>query len=114
MTIRVKRVYDPIQKTDGFRILIDRLWPRGISKEIAKIDLWLKIITPSTRLRQWFHQNQTDRFVEFEKLYFKELSKNKTDIKNSLPKSKTLTLITSVKDIDHSHIPTLIKFLSQF
>ena len=113
MVIRVKRIYEPIQKTDGLRILVDRLWPRGITKETAKIDLWLKLLTPSAKLRQWFHQNRTDRFTEFEKLYLKELTKNKTDIKNSLPKSDTITLITAVKDINHSHIPTLVNFLSQ-
>lgn len=109
---KVKRIYDPAARSDGYRVLVDRLWPRGISKEKAEIDEWLKIATPSDELRSWFHKDKDKRFKEFSQKYLKELKENKKEIRDEKKKwKKNTTLITAVKDIDHSHIPTLLKFL---
>lgn len=108
MIIKVKRVYDPAQKQDGTRVLVDRLWPRGISKEKADIAEWRKELAPSKELLSWFHEDKEKRFTEFEKRYRKELSEKTVSFK-----TKTLTLVTSVKDLDHSHIPTLLAFVSK-
>jgi uncharacterized protein YeaO (DUF488 family) len=70
--IRIKRIYDSPTKTVGFRILVDRLWPRGLSKDTAPIDLWMKEIAPSTELRKWFAHNP-ERWPEFKRRYFEEL-----------------------------------------
>ncbi|KPV44981.1 DUF488 domain-containing protein [Alicyclobacillus ferrooxydans] len=72
MTISIKRIYTPIDKTDGFRVLVDRLWPRGISKDNARLDMWAKELAPSTELRTWFHAN-TNEFAQFRERYRAEL-----------------------------------------
>jgi uncharacterized protein YeaO (DUF488 family) len=74
--IKTKRIYDPPSAEDGFRILVDRLWPRGLSKEKAKIDLWLKEIAPSNQLRKWYG-HAPEKWPEFKKRYFKEIEGNK-------------------------------------
>lgn len=71
--IRVKRIYEPIDKDDGIRVLVDRLWPRGIGKD--KVDLWLRDIAPSDELRRWFNHDPA-KWEEFKRRYFEELSKN--------------------------------------
>jgi uncharacterized protein YeaO (DUF488 family) len=70
--IKVKRIYGKLDKGDGFRILVDRLWPRGLSKEKARVDLWLKEIAPSDKLRKWY-AHDPEKWLEFRKRYFKEL-----------------------------------------
>lgn len=75
--IRVKDIRDPVESTDGQRILVDRLWPRGVSKEHAALTLWLKEIAPSTELRQWFG-HKPERWDEFRQRYFEELKKIKS------------------------------------
>ncbi len=74
-TIKIKRIYEPYESDDGFRILVDRLWPRGIKKADARIDLWEKEIAPSTALRKWFG-HQPELFSEFETRYEQELANN--------------------------------------
>lgn len=76
MTVKLKRVYDPPEKGDGFRILVDRLWPRGLSKEKAKVDLWLKEIAPSNCLRKWFGHDP-EKWDVFRKKYREELAAKK-------------------------------------
>jgi len=71
-TIRIKRAYDPPSQDDGRRILVDRLWPRGLSKEKAVLDLWMKEIAPSTELRKWYG-HEPDKWAEFKRRYFSEL-----------------------------------------
>ena len=66
MTIYSKRIYDAVSETDGQRILVDRLWPRGVKKDDAKIDLWPKEITPSNELRKWYHEDSENRWDEFQ------------------------------------------------
>lgn len=73
MTITLKRVYEPASPEDGARVLVDRLWPRGLRKEEAKVDFWLREIAPSTELRQWYHAN-LEAWTTFRNLYLKELS----------------------------------------
>ena len=114
MKLLVKRIYDEPTKKDGTRILVDRLWPRGISKEHATVTLWPKEITPSSELRSWFHEDKDKRFASFEKKYKTELKAIKGIAKEVMSpyKTKTITLVTAVKDIEHSHIPALVAFLN--
>ncbi|HBA55338.1 DUF488 domain-containing protein [Syntrophorhabdus aromaticivorans] len=74
--IKLKRIYDSPDKEDGFRILVDRLWPRGLTKADSRIDLWMKEIAPSNQLRKWFHHDET-RWAEFKQKYFEELEPKK-------------------------------------
>ena len=98
--IKIKRIYEDHSKTDGYRILVDRLWPRGISKENAKIDLWIKEVTPSNDLRKWYHDNLEQR-DEFSQKYLLELEKNSdslNEIKKTIHGHKTITLVSAAKD----------------
>ena len=114
MNIQAKRIYDPIDENDGNRLLADRLWPRGVSKEKAQITFWAKELTPSDELRKWVHADKETRWKEFEKKYAEELKENKAEIKNVLSGIQgNVTLITAVKEIEHSHIPTLVTFLKK-
>lgn len=109
----VKRVYDKANTGDGYRVLVDRLWPRGAAKASAAIDLWAKDAAPSAQLRRWFHAKPDTRFKEFSKKYADELrgSAALRDLKRELKGKARVTLVTAVKDIDHSHIPTLLRSL---
>ena len=75
----VKRVYEPPQASDGTRVLVDRIWPRGISKQRAALDLWAKDIAPSTKLRQWFHHDMS-QWAEFRKRYLAELAEHEAEL----------------------------------
>jgi uncharacterized protein YeaO (DUF488 family) len=101
--IVIKRVYDAPAKADGFRVLVDRVWPRGVGKEKAAVDLWMKEIAPSTGLRKWFG-HRPERWDEFRKRYREEL-KGKGDLLDELrahaAKSR-LTLVYSAKDEAHN------------
>ncbi|OQA13636.1 MAG: hypothetical protein BWY62_01299 [Firmicutes bacterium ADurb.Bin356] len=83
MPIQIKRIYEPVQESDGIRLLVDRLWPRGISKEKAHIDGWAKELAPSNELRTWFGHEAT-KFIEFAKLYKAELKANTAAQKSAL------------------------------
>ena len=107
--IKTKRAYEQSSKDDGFRILIDRLWPRGVSKEKADLDLWMKDIAPSDNLRKWF-SHDPKKWEEFEKKYKDELRDKKkliTEIKDIERKNKTVTLVYSAKDKDHNNAVVL-------
>jgi len=97
--IRTKRVYDAPSGEDGARVLVDRLWPRGVSKERAKLDLWLKDAAPSDELRKRFHNDPT-RWKEFKESYFKELDDRRDALKPLLDmvKKGTVTLLYAAKD----------------
>jgi len=113
--IRVKRVYAPAEEGDGFRILVDRLWPRGLSKEKAKVDLWLKDVAPSDELRKSFHHDQAD-WQEFQSKYEKELQGKKellTKIKNLESEKETITLLYSSRDETHNQAVVLSKALQK-
>ncbi len=98
MKIKIKRVYEKIDPSDGMRILVDRLWPRGLSKEKAKIDYWAKAIFPSTELRRW-HKYSSDELSDFEDKYFKVLNDNPEGVKELLQyvKEGQVTFVYSSK-----------------
>ena len=104
----IKRVYEKPSPVDGFRILVDRLWPRGLTKEKASVDLWLKEIAPSTALRKWFGHDP-DKWNEFRKRYLLELDQNKEQVilLNEHLKCGTVTLLYGAKDQDHNEAVVL-------
>lgn len=107
--IRIKRIYNEAAEEDGFRILVDRLWPRGIKKENAKIDLWLKEVAPSGELRKWFSHDPA-KWREFQKKYGKELSTKQELLKKIIRIEKekgTVTLLYSAKDTEHNNAVAL-------
>ncbi len=110
--ILVKRVYEPVAKSDGFRVLVDRLWPRGISKSDAQLDLWLPDLGPSTTLRQWFNHDPL-RWAEFLRRYHAELKEKSTFIATIKKQAKTraVTLLYSAKDEQHNQAIALRNFL---
>ena len=114
MEIKVKRIYEEVAKSDGTRILVDRIWPRGVSKENAQLDDWIKEIAPSTELRKWFNHEE-DRFKEFSKRYKKELEGHKDLTDKLLEKGKKtrLTLVYSAKDEQHNQAVVLKEFLDE-
>jgi uncharacterized protein YeaO (DUF488 family) len=111
--IQTKRVYDKPAKEDGFRVLVDRLWPRGMTKEKARVDLWMKEIGPSDALRKWFHHKDGD-WSEFEKKYRAELVRKK-DLVNELRKLQdeqgTVTLLYGSKDEKRNQAVVLAEIL---
>ncbi|MHA3893308.1 DUF488 domain-containing protein [Acinetobacter sp. GXMZU3951] len=114
MQIQIKRVYSPVSPEDGIRILVDRLWPRGITKDQAKIDLWPKAITPSTVLRQWYHQDLS-QWEAFRATYLLELAQSPEILAElrTLAVDNTLTLITAAKNETHNHALVLKALLLQ-
>ena len=113
LTFQIKRVYEPASKTDGTRILVDRLWPRGLSKEKAKIDVWKKEIAPSNTLRKWFGHDVT-KWEEFRKKYTAELKENKEAVASLLGElqNKNATLLFGAKDREHNNAVVLQEFLT--
>ena len=112
MKVLVKRIYEPVAKSDGVRVLVDRLWPRGISKETAKLDLWLPAIGPSTKLRQWFNHDPA-RWTEFQRRYHAELKDQKELVAELKKRAKkeTVTLLYSAKDERHNQAVVLRSYL---
>ncbi|MFO0700156.1 MAG: DUF488 domain-containing protein [Nitrospira sp.] len=112
--ILVKRIYEPAAKSDGFRVLVDRLWPRGLSKANSKLDLWLREIGPSTALRKWFNHDPA-RWVEFQRRYRAELNKRSEllDMIRKQAKVGPVTLLYSAKDEAHNQAIALRSFLMQ-
>ena len=107
--IKIKRVYEAAAEDDGFRILVDRLWPRGISKEKAKIDLWLKEVAPSNELRKWF-AHDPEKWGEFKKKYGEELAAKQELLKEvrRIEKEKGMvTLVYSARDMEHNNAVAL-------
>jgi len=110
--IKLKRAYEKPARDDGERILVERLWPRGLTKQEAKIDLWLKDVAPSAELRRWFGHDP-DKWDEFRKRYQKEL-KDKDDLIKLLKrkaKAGAITLIYSARDEEHNSALVLKQFL---
>ena len=113
--IKLKRAYDRPGAEDGTRILIDRLWPRGLTKEKASVDLWLKDIAPSTELRKWFGHDPS-KWEEFKKLYFRELMENSEPIqtlKLELKRGK-VTLLYGAKDEVHNEARAILESITLF
>jgi uncharacterized protein YeaO (DUF488 family) len=113
MNIRIKRAYEKPDAEDGTRILVDRLWPRGLTKEKARVDLWLKDVAPSTELRKWFAHDPS-KWTEFQSRYLKELKRNKERL--SLLRQEaakgTVTLVYGAKDQQHNEAVVLRELLS--
>lgn len=114
-TIFLKRIYEPYEEGDGCRILVDRLWPRGIAKADARLDLWLKDIAPSSELRKWFG-HQPGRFAEFRQKYLEELSDDPEKIAAfekiiELIHLQPVTLLYAAKDAQHNHAKILYERL---
>jgi uncharacterized protein YeaO (DUF488 family) len=112
MDITTKRIYEQADSSDGFRVLVDRLWPRGVSKESAKLDIWLKDVAPSPELREWFG-HKPERFKEFTKLYHTELDRNSVlkELKELVDQHKKVTLLYGAKDPKINHAAVLKNYL---
>lgn len=113
--IVIKRIYDESSMDDGYRVLVDRLWPRGVSKEKAKLDEWVKDLAPSNELREWFHEDIDSRWNEFTKKYIQELEKNpEVPIFISHIKSmKKVTLLYAIHNEENNNALILKKYLDQ-
>lgn len=114
MKIKIKRVYEEPEKEDGFRILVDRIWPRGLSKEKAKVDLWLKEIAPSTELRKYFG-HKAEKWEEFRRRYLQELQEQKDGISQvrEQMKEKNITLVYAAKDTCRNQAVVLLEVLKK-
>jgi uncharacterized protein YeaO (DUF488 family) len=112
MNLQLKRVYEPSSPVDGQRILVDRLWPRGISKAEAHADLWMKDIAPSTELRIWFNHDPK-RWYEFRTRYLVELRQKAEVIATIREKAEaeTVTLLYGAKDVEHNHAVVLAELI---
>jgi uncharacterized protein YeaO (DUF488 family) len=112
MDIRLKRAYEPASARDGYRVLVDRLWPRGVSKRQAKLDEWAKELAPSSQLREWFGHEPT-RFPEFRRRYIDELRADAPRLKElrRRARTRTLTLVYSAHDSEHNDAVVLAEVL---
>ncbi len=111
-TIKLKRAYEPPEKADGLRVLVDRLWPRGVSKTSARVDLWLKEIAPSDALRKWFGHDPV-KWSEFRKRYTRELASHPqavAQLKQFAAKG-VVTLVYGAKDERHNNAVALKEYL---
>ena len=113
MNIHIKRVYDPVATADGARVLVDRIWPRGISKDAAKLTLWLKDIAPTTPLRKWFGHDPA-RWAEFRRRYHVELDANQDAVESlrELMQKRHVTLVYGAHDQQHNQAVALAEYLA--
>jgi uncharacterized protein YeaO (DUF488 family) len=114
VTVRIKRIYDEAGPDDGFRILVDRIWPRGVSKERAVLGLWLRDVAPSTELRAWFGHRE-ERFAEFAERYRAELKQNPAldELRSLVDEHPTVTLLFGAKDARLNQAAVLADVLTQ-
>ncbi|MFR9798435.1 DUF488 domain-containing protein [Streptomyces sp. MS06] len=114
MSVRVRRVYEPAEPDDGVRVLVDRLWPRGLTKDAARVDEWPKGVTPSTELRRWYHADRAS-FEDFRSRYRAELAApDSVELLGSLrelARRGPVTLLTASRDPEHSHAAVLAGLL---
>jgi uncharacterized protein YeaO (DUF488 family) len=112
MDIRLKRAYEPAAPSDGYRVLIDRLWPRGVSREQAKLSAWERNLAPSAELRQWF-AHQPERFEEFRRRYVEELRQQRPRLTELRRRARdgTLTLVYAAHDSEHNDAVVLADVL---
>lgn len=110
--IDIKRVYAPAQEEDGFRILVDRVWPRGVSKDKLQADLWLKDAAPSTALRKWFGHDRA-KWVQFQQRYFAELDEKPEVIRQllDLAEKQKVTLLFAARDTEYNQAAALKTYL---
>lgn len=112
MKIRVKRIYEPPAEGDGYRLLVDRLWPRGVARQRASIDAWMKEAGPSSKLRRWFNHD-VSRWQEFKRRYAAELD-NRQDVVAeilSIASERPVTLLYSARDTGHNQAVALAEYL---
>ncbi|MFI6441305.1 DUF488 domain-containing protein [Streptomyces sp. NPDC050759] len=114
MSVRIRRVYEPPEPADGVRVLVDRLWPRGLSKDAARVDEWPKALTPSTELRRWYHAGEGS-YEEFAERYEAELTDPEAagllDRVRELASKGDVTLLTASKTPERSHATVLMRLL---
>ena len=112
MNIRIKRVYEPPAKNDGYRILVDRLWPRGLSREKAELDEWLKEIAPSEQLRKWY-SHDADKWAEFKAQYLLELADKEDLVQAIMEKAGAnhVTLVYGTKETERNNAVALKEFI---
>jgi uncharacterized protein YeaO (DUF488 family) len=112
MDIRLKRAYAPPERSDGYRVLIDRLWPRGVSKEQAHLDEWTPELAPSNELRRWFGHDPA-RFAEFRRRYLDELKAQQEKLRELRRRAReeTLTLVYGARDTEHNDAVVLAELL---
>jgi len=111
--LKIKRVYEKPSKEDGWRVLVDRLWPRGMKKKTAHVDIWMKDVAPSDALRKWFG-HKPEKWKEFQKRYRSELAKNKelvAEIRKMEREHGTVTLLFGAKDEEHNQAVVLAAVL---
>lgn len=115
MNIRIKRVYDEPQRDDGKRVLVDRLWPRGLSKDKARVDDWMKDIAPSGELRKWFG-HRSDRWEEFRRRYLEELDRSTGDLAKlrELCRKETVTLLFAAKDTERNNAVVVREWITRY
>lgn len=111
--LRIKRIYDPYEESDGYRILVDRLWPRGVKKENAHIDKWMKDIAPSNALREQF-DHQADKWGHFAEAYRSELKDSPalTALQADIKHHTTVTLLYAARDTEHNNALALQKIIT--
>ncbi|MDE1930845.1 MAG: DUF488 family protein [Alphaproteobacteria bacterium] len=111
--VKLRRVYDPPSPRDGMRVLVDRIWPRGLTKRRAHIDLWLKEVAPSARLRQWFGHDPV-RWTEFRRRYRAELARNPAALEQlrQLARVRRITLVFGARDQRHNQAVVLKEVLA--
>ncbi len=113
MLLGIKKIFDKVEVTDGTRVLVDRLWPRGVKKSTAHIDKWIKDIAPSNDLRLWFTQNPS-KWEEFRRKYLKELEKNEeSESMIALADKTDITLVYASQDAEHNNAVVLSEFLGE-
>jgi uncharacterized protein YeaO (DUF488 family) len=112
MSIQVKRAYEAPAKSDGYRVLVDRVWPRGVKKEQLELDAWLKQLAPSTRLRKWYGHDPT-KWTEFKRRYFRELVEQQSDTRELRKKARQgrVTLVFAAKEIEFNNAVALKEYL---
>ena len=112
MSIRLKRAYEPPAPSDGYRVLIDRLWPRGVARADARLDEWARELAPSTELRRWFGHDPA-RFAEFRQRYVEELSAEEEKLRELRGRARntTLTLVYGARDTEHNDAVVLAELL---
>lgn len=112
MSVRIKRAYEPAEPSDGYRVLVDRIWPRGVSKEDARLDEWARELAPSSELRKWFgHDPQ--RFAEFRRRYLAELRPEREQLAELRRRARreTVTLVYGARDAEHNDAVVLAELL---
>lgn len=114
MPIQLKRIYDAADPNDGYRVLVDRLWPRGVNKDRARLDEWAKDLAPSNELRQWYHADRS-QWVEFRRRYLAELKPQSDRLRGLAARARAgkLTLVYAAADPDQNHALVLVEVLKK-